>query len=257
MKRQALSPVVIGLVILAVVALSAYIFFQIFWGPPEAAPPAPLPPPAAVIDEAPPAEAPPLPELGESDPTIRTLLNQLSAHPRFAAWVTPDRLVERFVAAVANVARGESPRSHVGFLEPGGRHLPTVRDGAIYLNRKSYGRYGTTTEVFTSLDTAAGVRLYRQLKPLFDEAYRELGYPSGEFDVALAKAIDEILDTPIPAGDLELERQVTTYKLKDPALEGLSAAQKHFLRMGPANMRQIQVKLRLMRTALNLPQPGS
>ncbi len=257
MKRQVVPPLLIALVILGIIATSVFIYYQIVDGVPD--PALPPPPPAAdtdAVDEAPPPIVPrlDLPDLEDSDRFLRPLVSQLSEHPELASWLVTDRLAERFVAAVDNVGRGKSPRSHVRFLAPGRGFTASEEAGELSIGDRSYGRYDTLTEVFTSLDTASGVRLYRQLEPLFDQAYRRLGYPSGDFDQTLAAAIDHILATPIPAGEVELERRATSYHLKDPRLEALSPAQKHFLRLGPANMRQIQVKLRLMRSALGLPR---
>src|SRR5438094_562357 len=53
-------------------------------------------------------------------------------------------------------------------------------------------------------------------------------------------------------GDVELTPKVSTYAFADPALEGLSPAQKHLLRMGPKNERAIQAELRALATALGM-----
>jgi hypothetical protein len=175
------------------------------------------------------------------------------------AWLAPDDLVRRFVAAVDDVARGKSPRPHLGHLAPkrGFRATSETGDGAgdeLRIDPRSYDRYDPFVEVLLSLDTADSVRLYRRLEPLFQEAYRDLGYPEGDFDRTLDRAFDEILATPIPEGPVELERGVDDYRFADPDLENLDPAQKHFLRLGPDNMRQLQAKLRLLRSALGLPE---
>ncbi len=257
MSRRAVPPLVIALVILGIIATSVFIYYQIVRGVPDSVPPPPPPGPAAAAGEEEPAAAEArtdLPPLEESDDFLRPLVSQLSDHPELASWLVPDRLVERFVTAVDNVGRGESPRPHLRFLAPERGFRAAGDEDSLVIDPRSYARYDVVVEVFTSLDTAAGVGLYRELEPLFEEAYRELGYPAGEFDQALAKAIDLLLATPIPAGEVELERRATSYHLKDPRLEALSPAQKHFLRLGPANMRRVQAKLRLMRSALGLPR---
>ncbi len=251
--KQAVSPLMIALVIVGILAASAFIYFQLVHGVTEPAlPPLPTATNGGTTAE---SEAPPpldLPRLEESDSFVRPLIERLSEHPELARWLAPDRLVERFVTTVVNVADGDSPRPHLGFLDPGEGFSAAERGGEMFIARDSYDRFDTVVEVFTSLDTAAGVRLYRELEPLFDEAYRQLGYPSGDFNSVLARAIDHILATPIPSGAVELERRATSYHFEDPALENLSPAQKHFLRMGASSMRQVHAKLRLMRTALNL-----
>ncbi len=41
------------------------------------------------------------------------------------------------------------------------------------------------------------------------------------------------------------------WEFRDPTLEGLSPPQKHLLRMGPANVRLIQSKIREIQAALS------
>src|SRR5438094_661952 len=96
------------------------------------------------------------------------------------------------------------------------------------------------------------VEVYRRLQPLCEDAYRGLGKPQGRFDDVLVKAIRTLLATPVVEGDVELTPKVITYAFADPALEGLSPAQKHLLRMGPKNERAIQAELRALATALGM-----
>ena len=51
------------------------------------------------------------------------------------------------------------------------------RGGAVYADPQSYERYNRLTEVIDSLDAAGVAELYRQLKPLLQEGYADLGYP--------------------------------------------------------------------------------
>jgi hypothetical protein len=104
-----------------------------------------------------------------------------------------------------------------------------------------------------SLDTEGTAEQYRRLRPLFQEAYRDLGFRTS-FDAALAGAVEMLLAVPVPQGPVELERAgVGAYEYRDPELEGLSPAQKHLLRMGPRNIERVQAKLRHLVEALDLP----
>ena len=76
----------------------------------------------------------------------------------------------------------------------------------------------------------------------------------GRFDDVLAKAIQTLLATPVVDGEIELRPKVVTYAFADPRLEALSPAQKHFLRMGPRNVRLIQGELRTLAGALGVPE---
>ena len=120
---------------------------------------------------------------------------------------------------------------------------------------ESFARYDFVVRVFSSLDTQASARVYRTLKPLIDEAYKEISRPGQRFDQTLAGALQKLLDTPVPTGELEVvDTPGVNYAYAAPELEQLSAAQKHLLRMGPANARAIQTKLRELQGALALPR---
>ena len=103
-----------------------------------------------------------------------------------------------------------------------------------------------------SLDTAACVSLYRRAKPLLDQAWRALGHTDVAFEARLADAVRHLLAVPVPTGDEALVRPLVLYEYRDPELEALTPAQKHLLRMGPANVRRIQAKLLELQRALAL-----
>lgn len=251
MANNTKMPLIIALVIAGILACSVFIYFQIMGGiSSDAPPPSSSPPPS----EAPPpvemAPAPELPALDASDEAVRALVEALSEHPRLAAWLAPDDLVRRFVAAVVDIANEESPRPHISHLAPPGNFGVTEHQGLLVIDSASYARYNTATTVLDSLDDKQTKELYQHLQPLFDEAYQDLGYPGGSFDVALGRAIDRLLATPIPAGPVPVKRRVKNYRFADPDLEALSPIEKHLIRMGPTNARKIQAKLRQLREAL-------
>jgi hypothetical protein len=99
-------------------------------------------------------------------------------------------------------------------------------------------------------------------RDLLQQAYRELGYPAGNFHQTLYRAIIEILRTPVVEDAIAVEKNITTYIYKDPKLEDLDDVQKHLIRMGPENLQLIQVKLREIALSLGfteaqlpVPQP--
>jgi hypothetical protein len=125
------------------------------------------------------------------------------------------------------------------------------KNGKIIPDPNGYIRYQPITMVLVSLDSEKIVKIYRQLAPVIQEAYQELGCPGTKFQQTLEAAIDILLKTPIPEGEILLEEKVTTYAFADPNLEALSDVQKHLLRMGPENVKKIQAKLREIKEALN------
>ncbi len=220
--------------------------------PPVApAPTAPLP------QEAPPAQAPPLPALEQSDPHVREMLGRLSTDAEFQKWLGIVGIIRRFTAAIANIAEGESPRAVLAFLAPQGTFQIVERNGGSFIAPESFARYDPVARAFTSLDTQATAGAYKTLKPLMDQAFREIARPGQRFDETLARAIQRVIDTPVPEGDLEVvDTPGVNYAFAAPELEQLSAAQKHLLRMGPANARAVQAKLRELRQAMGLPAAG-
>lgn len=195
-----------------------------------------------------------LPALNQSDEWLRKKAKDLSNYPKLAEWLKVNDLIRRITAAVDNIADGVSPRAHLGFLAPQKAFRAVKKGEILIINPQSYHRYDRVGDAFASLDAAGVVQVFQDLKPLFQEAYRELGYPQQDFQETLIRAIKELLGTPIAEGDIALKEGVIAYYMVDEDLEGLSDAQKHLLRMGPQNTRKIQNKLREMALALGVPE---
>jgi len=214
---------------------------------------------SAVVSPPAPAEASgiALPDLDASDEFVRQMAASLSSHPGWVTWLASDRLIRRFVRAVVAVSTGQSPADQVKFLRPEGRFRVRRSGGLLVASPASYRRYDLAAAIFASLDTPGTAEAYRRLHPLFQKAYRDLGFAHGSFDGALALAIENLLAVHVPEGPVALERAKSTYVYRDPALEGLSAAQKQLLLMGPENARRVQAKFRELAGALGLGGSGS
>lgn len=254
--RSSSPPVVAVLAVVVALILVAVLYFWFFGRqppPPEIAPPAESGatsprPPARVESE--PIEDGELPSLDASDQVVRRLVAGLSENPQLASWLVTDDLARRFVVAVDNVAEGVTPRTHLDFLEPEAPFV-ALSDGDVgTVSPASYRRYDLMTNVFTSLDTAGSIRLYRRLEPLLQQAYVELGYPNRDFGDTLASALQKIVDTPRPPESPELVRGVKSYEYADPRLEGLSSIEKQLLRLGPENLERVQAKAAELAAAL-------
>jgi hypothetical protein len=194
--------------------------------------------------------------LNTADEVVRELVAELSSHPQLAKWLVNEDLVRRFTAAVENIADGTSPRKHIEFMRPGTPFRAIQKRGSFYVNPSSYARYKLVADVFTSLDTEGTIALYQELLPLIDESYREISPPGWVFEDRLMLAIDHLVSVQVPTGEIELEeRTVATFAYADDSLESLSDAQRHFLRMGPENMRRVQSKMREFRDALEAAPP--
>jgi len=247
------------LVIVVVAVMVVVYYFFIRENPEEVLPiqevvqeePAPVPEEETVVEEEVPE--PVHVELDKSDEFVRDLTKGLSTHKRYAVWLKRKDLIRRFAAAVDNIANGMSPRPQIDFFTPKGDFKVVMKDDLYFVDPGGYSRYNLAANVFVSLDSEGCAKLYWQMKPLIQEAYRDLGYPGKDFDITLRAAIVELLKVPIIKGEVQLEKKVISYAIVDPVLESLSEAQKHILRMGPNNVRKIQGKLRELGVALEIP----
>ncbi len=250
----------IGLAVIAIVVAGLGIYYHFYVKPAEK--PFSSEPPAAKTTSPPDGKGVSekdlpyiyLPSLKESDEWFRKRIKDFWRYPELAEWLKVNDLIRRITAAVDNIADGQSPRPHLKFLTPGRGFAVVKEQEKLYLSPQSYRRYDLVAEAFASLDANGAVRIFRELKSLFQEAYRELGYPNEDFQDTLIRAIKELLSTPIVEENIALEQAVVTYQMADEDLENLSDAQKHLLRMGPQNTRKIQNKLWEIAVALGVPK---
>jgi len=214
--------------------------------------PAPAPAPATKQGPLVQAENIALPPLAEMDALLRQLVVKLSSHPKVLAWLMTNGLIDNFAVATLNVSEGKSPVMHWRSLAPQARFSVINSTDGVLIDAKSYRRYDEFAAAIGALDPPGTARLYLTVKPRITEAYRSLGFPEGDFDVVLERAMHELVTTPVIEKDVVLKQKVITYKFDDPDVESLTAAQKQLLRMGPDNMRVVQAKLRAIATQLAL-----
>jgi len=244
-QKKVIAAGIIFVLLIAAAAIIYYFFIYSKPGGPEE--------PTQIVQEQPMVEEKIEPEeekvepldvsLDESDDLVRKLAGELSSHPKLAMWLMSEELIRKFVAAVDNIANGQSPGPQIDFFKPGGDFKVIEEAGEYFLDPESYQRYDLVAEVFASLDSKGCVILYKQLKPAIQEAYKDLGYPDTEFDSTLKKALMVLFKVPVVKQNIQLEKKVVTYTMIDTDLESLSSAQKHLLRMGPENVQVIQGKL--------------
>jgi Protein of unknown function (DUF3014) len=197
-----------------------------------------------------------LPPLAETDSIVRELTGQLSSHPTIAAWLATKGLISNFTVVTLNIAEGQAPTTHLRALTPKGRFRTTGTGSALAVDPKSYDRYNGFGDAVGGLDATGTARLYLTLQPRILDAYRELGYPDGNFDRVLERAFGQLLNAPVLDSAPPLRPKTLSFAFADPRIESLSPAQKQFLRMGPRNVQTVQSKLRDIAALLEL-HPGS
>jgi hypothetical protein len=199
------------------------------------------------------AQAVEVPALDESDPLVRMLVGALSRHPSVMAWLATDGLIRNFAVVVSNIAEGRSPATHLTALRPSSPFRVVERRGVLYPDPRSYQRYDDVAAAAASIDPDGAAQLYSTLKPRIEEAYRDLGFPDTPFDRTLERAIVLLLQVPASDEPVALASSGLVYAFSDPRVEGLTAAQKLLLRMGPGNVQAIQASLYAVARALGIP----
>jgi hypothetical protein len=221
--------------------------------PKPAAPEAPPAVPAPEAQTTPPAATAPrpadLPALEASDPFVREHLAALDGD-EWKSWLDSDGLARRFAAAVYAVGEGKSPRRAIERPFLRGSFAVTTSGGKTRIDPASYARYDRIADTVAAIDVANAAAAYKLVQPLLDEAWAEVGAPGETFKAAALRAIDHLLEAPSPPADAPVYLQEGLYRFEDPALESLTTAQKHLLRMGPDNAAKVKEALRNVRAAL-------
>lgn len=252
----------IGLAVLALTAIGAYLWLRQTPLPAPAAPPPAVAPPAAVEPAKPainhPVQTPPgmtpLPPLDQAGNFVKERLTELLGAGTVAASIESEDFVRRVVATVDNLARPLAPPMKWPIHPTPGRFTVETGGGGTVIAAKNAARYAQFVALVESVDSGRAVALYRLLYPLFQSAYESLGYPGKYFNDRLVAVIDLLLATPEPSGPLKVElpeirgplkptRPWVLYRFSDPALEGLSSGQKMLLRAGTENRKRLKSKL--------------
>jgi hypothetical protein len=206
--------------------------------------------PIEAVQEAP-AESStaPLPSLDASDSSVSDSLKAL-AGDELGALMLSDRVVLRMVATIDALPRQEIANGILPLHTPKGAFLTDEADGLTTISDRNVERYAPYMRIVENVDNKALVAWYVHNYPLFQSAYRELGYPRGYFNDRLVEVIDDMLEAPSPNGPVTLVKPKTFYLFSDPALQSLSVGQKLMIRVGPANEAKLKAKLRAVRSEL-------
>lgn len=224
----------------------------------------PAPPPVAVatgpqnpVDALAEPEAA-LPLLDDADARVAAALDELVGKKAVGSFLESGGFVRRLVATVDNLTRAQAPsrvwpvqRTPKSFEVQGAGEVKTI--GA-----DNAARYTPFVLFVESVDVARAAALYARFYPLFQQAYEELGYPNRYFNDRLVAVIDHLLQTPEPAGPVQVKlievkgelaggTPYVSWEYVDPALESLSAGQKMLVRMGPVNERRLKARLKALR----------
>jgi hypothetical protein len=174
------------------------------------------------------------------------LVRKLGARgaPDLQTWLSSPDVVQRIAAASRLIAQGKSPRPVISFIEIQGDFSVIEEKDQIFIAPQSYARYERIAKSLTSLDPTASGKAYLRVRPHFEIAYSQVARPGEHFDDVLVEALKRLANVQIPEGRVEVVEVGAIYGFKDPALESLTPAEKHMLRMGPEHGRAIQAWIR-------------
>lgn len=224
------------------------------------------PPPASIADAtppAPPAAAPkepavqhpiestapaePLPALADSDKALAAALATAIDSDAIARLMVSQDFVRRFVVTVDNLPRKTYAQRLSPMKPMPGQFGVSRTPEALRISPQNIERYALAVRTLEAVNSEKLVATYVRYYPLFQEAYKEQGYPNAYFNDRLVEALDIMIATRESPGQLALQQPKVLYEYADPALESLPAGQKIMLRMGPENAARVKVKLKEIR----------
>jgi hypothetical protein len=261
--RPPISKPVIGAIAVVLVGLGGWFFWRGHNAslpklPQEVQPsiPAPAPEPRT-LHPLPPAAAgnEPLPELNESDRAVSEALAVAAPGAPLAQYLVPESLIRHLVVTVDNLPRQKVAVDKRPVIPTPGPFMADGDELHATLDRQNFKRYEPLVDMIRKADMPRVAAVYLRFYPLFQQAYQDLGYPTGYFNDRLVKVIDILLAAPQLTGPIELVRPNVMYLFADPHLEALPAGQKVLIRMGPDNAAVVKAKLMELRASITAAAP--
>lgn len=208
-----------------------------------------------------------LPTLDQSDAEVTSALQQLAGNGKLSALLVRPQIIARVVASIDAMPGRSLGGVMMAARTPKSAFVTQQVNGHTVIGEKNAARYAPYMQIVEQVDPQALVAWYVRAYPLFQQAYRQLGYPHGYFNDRLIAVIDNLLGAPEPAEPPVLQASNGRYVFADPDLESRSAGQRLLLRTGPVDEAKIKAKLRAIRSLLigqhlhpasagTAPQPG-
>lgn len=264
------NPIFLGILFAGILATLVFILMTGDYGEPTlpeelvmvqpSVEPAPMPieaeAPAAPIAAPPVTEVqpkiPPAPVVSEEtgDQYARESIDAVNGGKALAQFVAGDYVVERAVAIIDALRRGEVPYKLLPVGKPS-TTFPISDNGLrVTLDTAGFSRYDGFAQWVGGLNTPALVSLLNDYEMIATQALTRMGVTDFDIRSALLAATTQILSTPQVSVDAELMRREANWVYMDPELEALSSLQKQVLRMGPENADIVQQKARDIRGAM-------
>ena len=199
----------------------------------------------------PPAPEEKLPQVQQSDETIGQALKGLIPDAQLLKVLRMDNFVQRLVSTIDRLPEKRLPRQNLPAYPPEGKfRVDEDKQGQLFISPANAERYAAYMKILKYTPEDLVLKAYVHFYPLFQEAYRQLGYQNAYFNDRLVFVLDHLIQTPDPEEPIAVEQPVVLYTYKDPYLENLSAGQKCLLRMGRAQRLEAVEILRRYRLKL-------
>ena len=269
-RNSAQGKIIGAIVVIVIVALAAWWYFTRMpgvdfsrQGPAPSGPvtastaPAPIEHPISEAQTGPaPATTAPLPALDTSDDAVASALASIPGADGLAGLLLSRGLIPHIVATVDALPRRTIGVSILPLRTPKGTFAVDTSGAQPMLDSKDFARYDPYMKIAEAVDSRTLVTWYVHWYPLFQQAYRELGYPQGYFNDRLIAAIDNMLNAPNAQPPIALTATPDGhYLFADPTWESLSVGQKLMIRIGPEHERVLKAKLRSIRALLQGQAP--
>ncbi|GIU31533.1 MAG: DUF3014 domain-containing protein [Gammaproteobacteria bacterium] len=192
----------------------------------------------------------PVPALAESDAFVQRKALAIINNNVLSSSLVQQDLARQFVVFVDNLAQGELTRKVSPLKGPEKLFSVSEITNKVYLNPEGFHRYDAYVDSIAKMDEQTLMATYKQMTPMLEEAFSELGYSNAKFNDRMLQAIKILLAAPIIEDPIELSSISVNYQFVDPNLEALPSAQKLLIRMGPENTRKLKVALRKLESQL-------
>jgi len=195
--------------------------------------------------------AEPLPPLNDSDGAVLTRLAGLEMGASLLRMLAPDDIIRKFVVFTYNVAQGELPQVDYPLRDVEGDLVVQEIDDNLYqMQPATHRRFDNLVDTLVALEPQQAMAVYRAPRPLFQEAYAELGLGSNNFDEVLVQAIDRIMNAETATGPFQLIKPSVMYVYAEGRIEDMSPVAKQLLRLGPENTEKLKGRLPAYRERL-------
>jgi hypothetical protein len=188
--------------------------------------------------------------LDTSDESVKSSLMSVAASPMFTSLLVNERLIEKFVINVNNLANEQLSPKDALVIPPSQPFVTYKQADRTWIDNASFQRYNNYVDALESVDTEDLLAVFDNYEDSIKDKFSEISRPGQNFNTALIDAIDTLLDTPQVPVPIEVYRDSVMFKFKDERLEKLSGPQKQLLRTGPENMRRIKDILQSVKQAL-------